>query len=53
MKKNSITVHFIVFIVGLAVLGVAFVLLSSLFMFALFRYIFGCINVFERVSSFV
>lgn len=45
MKKNSISVSFIVFVLGMAVLGAAFVLLSNLFMFNPFQYIFSCINV--------
>lgn len=45
MKKNSIAVRLIVFIIGLVVLGIAFVLLSPLFISIPFRYIFVCINV--------
>lgn len=45
MKKKSIAVCLIVFILGLVVLGTAFVLMSPLFIFIPFRYIFACVNV--------
>lgn len=52
MKKNSIAVCLIVFILGLVVLGIAFVLMSPLFIFTPFRYIFACINVVLMYIAF-